>query len=497
MSNHDFSIPQRQSVKGIVIIFGFQLFKFLRQSFALIFLAIFSFVRKGNVFGMSFTQIILITILVLLIFLITSVVRYLYFKFYISGEGFHLDTGLINKERTVIPRSKIQNIHIKQNVLQQFINVVAFSIETAGDNKSEIEIKALDRATAMAMKKSLLTQKILDETVSEKEDEIYFKVSFKKLLLEGVGQNHLKSMAIILAFISGIYFQIKDIIEGASLEDQLLNDVTGNVDYSSFFSVILFNTIILVGFLVFAFLFSLVKTIIVNYNLQVIEHNQTIEISKGLLNKISVNLNPSRIQNIITTHNRIKRYFGLYTLEAKQAMTDQKKAQNLSIIALSKEQINYLTQKLYQGFVAIDEKFKPSFYFIRIKIIQSVLILIGLNIGMFFSELINLWVLNILLIPVLYLFVITTYRKANYGVNDDFLMVESGFIETKTQIVQHHKIQSVVMYQSYFMKRRGVASLNIYNASGNVTLKYIQEATARQVHNFLLYKVETTDKNWM
>lgn len=497
MSNHDFSIPQRQSVKGIVIIFGFQLFKFLRQSFALIFLAIFSFVRKGDVFGMSFTQIILITILVLVIFLITSVVRYLYFKFYISGEGFHLDTGLFNKERVVIPRSKIQNIHIKQNVLQQLINVVAFSIETAGDNKSEIEIKALDRATAMAMKKSLLTQKISDEKVSEKEDEIYFKVSFKKLLLEGVGQNHLKSMAIILAFISGIYFQIKDIIEGASFEDQLLNDVTGNVDYSSFFSVILFNTIILVGFLVLAFLFSLVKTIIVNYNLQVIEHNQTIEISKGLLNKISVNLNPSRIQNIIITHNRIKRYFGLYTLEAKQAMTDQKKAQNLSIIALSKEQINYLIQKLYQGFVAIDEKFKPSFYFIRIKIIQSVLILIGLNIGMFFSELINLWVLNILLIPVLYLFVITTYRKANYGVNDDFLMVESGFIETKTQIVQHHKIQSVVMYQSYFMKRRGVASLYVYNASGNVTLKYIKEATARQVHNFLLYKVETTDKNWM
>jgi putative membrane protein len=497
MSNHDFSIPQRQSVKGIVIIFGFQLFKFLRQSFALIFLAIFSFVRKGDVFGMSFTQIILITILVLVIFLITSVVRYLYFKFYISGEGFHLDTGLINKERTVIPRSKIQNIHIKQNVLQQLINVVAFSIETAGDNKSEIEIKALDRATALAMKKSLLKQKILDETVSEKEDEIYFKVSFRKLLLEGVGQNHLKSMAIILAFISGIYFQIKDIIEGASLEDQFLNDVKGNVDYSSFFSVILFNTIILVGFLILAFLFSLVKTLIVNYNLQVIEHNQTIEISKGLLNKISVNLHPSRIQNIIITHNRIKRYFGLYTLEAKQAMTDQKKAQNLSIIALSKEQINYLTQKLYQGFVAIDEKFKPSFYFIRIKIIQSVVILIGLNIGMFFSELINLWVLNILLIPMLYLFVITTYRKANYGVNDNFLMVESGFIETKTQIVQHHKIQSVVMYQSYFMKRRGVASLYVYNASGNVTLKYIQEATARQVHNFLLYKVETTDKNWM
>lgn len=497
MNNQDFSIPQRQSVKGIVIIFGLQVFKFLRQSFALIFLAIFSFVRKGDVFGMSFSQIILITLLVLIIFLISAIVRYLYFKFYISGEGFHLDTGLFNKERTIIPRSKIQNIYIKQNVLQQLINVVAFSIETAGDNKSEIEIKALDRATALAMKKALLSQKTTTETISEKQDEIYFKVSLKKLLLEGVGQNHLKSMAIILAFISGIYFQIKDIIEGASLEDQLLNEVTGNVDYSSFFSMLIFNTILLVGFLILAFLFSLLKTVIVNYKLQVIEHDQTIEISKGLLNKVSVNLHPSRIQNIIITHNRIKRFFGLYTLEAKQAMTDQKKAHNLSIIALSKDQIIYLTQKLYEEFETIEEKFKPTFYFIRIKIIQSLLMLIGLNIGVFFSELINLWVLNVLLIPVLYLYIITTYRKANFGVNDNFLIVESGFIETKTQIVQHHKIQSVVMYQSYFMKRRNVASLYVYNASGNVALKYIKEETARELHNFLLYKVETTKKNWM
>lgn len=497
MSNYDFSIPQRQSVKGIVIIFGFKIFKFLRQSFALIFLAIFSFVRKGDIFGMSFTQIILLNILVLVIFLASSVVRYLYFKFYISGEGFHLDTGLINKERVVIPRSKIQNIHIKQNLLQQLINVVAFSIETAGDNKSEIEIKALDRATALAMKQELLAQTNSEDTTIEKTDEVYYKVSFKKLLLEGVGQNHLKSMAIILAFISGIYFQIKDIIDGATLEDQLMNEVTGNVDYSSFFSILIFNTILLVSFLILAFLFSLVKTAIVNYNLQVIEHNHTIEISKGLINKISVNLHPSRIQNIIITHNRIKRYFGLYTLEAKQAMTDKKKAQNLSIIALSKEQIKYLTQKLYLGFETIDDKFKPTFYFIRIKIIQSLLILMGLNLGMYFSELINLWILNVLVIPILILFIIKTYRKANYSFNDEFLITENGFIETKTQIVQHHKIQSVMMYQSYFMKRRGVASLYVYNASGSVTLRYIPEETAKRVHNFLLFQVEITNKNWM
>ncbi|MGF1555195.1 PH domain-containing protein [Paucihalobacter sp.] len=494
MTNFDFSTPIRQSVKGIVIIFGFQLFKFLRQSFALFIVIGVGIVRKGSILGLSAVQLILYLLALLLFFLVFSILKYWYFKFYVSSEGFHLDKGILNKESILIPNSKIQNIHIKQNLLQQFINVVSFSIETAGDDQSEIEIKALSRPMALALKKALLSE-ISETFESIPESRVYYKVSAKKLLLEGIGQNHLKSLAIILAFISGIYFQFKDLFNDLEIENEFIDNI--ETQSAAVFSIILFNILILIVFLLLAFFFSLLKTLVVNFNLQVIEHDKTIEISKGLLNKISLNLSPSRIQKVIITNNRLKRYFGLNTLEVKQAMIDKKKAQNLSIIALDKTQLWYLVNKIYTSYSTIADQFKPTFYFVRVKAIRSVIILLILNLLVYFAEFLNLWFVNILGALIVLAFLKISYRKAFYSIDDQYLVVGSGFIETKTEIVQHHKIQSVEMRQSIFMKRRKVASVLVYTASGKISISYIEQERAKAILNYLIYRVETSGKNWM
>lgn len=494
MINFDFSTPIRQSVKGIVIIFGFQLFKFLKQSFALFIVIGVGIARKGSILGLSALQLMLYLLALLLFFLTFSILKYWYFKFHVSSEGFHLDKGILNKESILIPSSKIQNIHIKQNLLQQFINVVSFSIETAGDDKSEIEIKALSRPMALALKKALLAE-ISEVVESIPESRVYYKVSPKKLLLEGIGQNHLKSLAIILAFISGIYFQFKDLFNDLEIENEFIDNI--ETQSAAVFSIILFNILILLVFLLFAFLFSLLKTLIVNFNLQVIEHEKTIEISKGLLNKISLNLSPRRIQSVIVTNNRLKRYFGLNTLEVRQAMIDKKKAQNLSIIALNKTQLWYLVNKIYTSYTTIAEKFKPTLYFIRVKAIKSVVILLILNLIVYFTEFLNLWFVNVLGVLIVLVFLKISYRKAFYSIDDQYLVVGSGFIETKTEIVQHHKIQSVVMRQSIFMKRRQVASVHVYTASGKISISYIEQERAKAILNYLIYSVETSGKNWM
>lgn len=494
MTKFDFSTPIRQSVKGIVIIFGFQLFKFLKQSFALFIVIGVGIVRKGSILGMSALQLILYLLALLLFFLVFSILKYWYFKFYVSSEGFHLDKGILNKESILIPNSKIQNIHIKQNLLQQFINVVSFSIETAGDDQSEIEIKALSRPMALALKKTLLSE--ISETVeSIPESRVYYKVSAKKLLLEGIGQNHLKSLAIILAFISGIYFQFKDLFNDLEIENEFIDNI--ETQSAAVFSIILFNILILIVFLLLAFFFSLLKTLVVNFNLQVIEHDKTLEISKGLLNKISLNLSPIRIQKVIITNNRLKRYFGLNTLEVKQAMIDKKKAQNLSIIALDKTQLWYLVNKIYTSYTTIAEQFKPTFYFVRVKAFRSVIILLILNLLVYFAEFLNLWFVNILGVLIVLAFLKISYRKAFYSIDDQYLVVGSGFIETKTEIVQHHKIQSVEMRQSIFMKRRKVASVLVYTASGKISISYIEQERAEAILNYLIYRVETSGKNWM
>ena len=155
METTDFSQPIRQSSKGIIIIFAFNTFNFFKKFFVLFIAFGASIMRRKTFGGITPTMMLLGLVAVLVIILIIAILKYLNFKFYLKKDDFHLATGIINKDNTIIPKSKIQNVYIKQNFLQQLINVVSVKIETAGDKKSEIEISALDKPTALLLKKKL------------------------------------------------------------------------------------------------------------------------------------------------------------------------------------------------------------------------------------------------------------------------------------------------------------------------------------------------------
>ena len=151
----DFSQPIRQSSKGIIIIFAFNAYNFVRRFFVLFIAFGVSLARKKTFASLTPQTLVLIIVGILIVLFVIAILKYLNFKFHLTKDDFHLSTGIINKDNTIIPKSKIQNVYIKQNFLQQIINVVSLNIETAGDNKSEISIKALDKPTALRLKNAL------------------------------------------------------------------------------------------------------------------------------------------------------------------------------------------------------------------------------------------------------------------------------------------------------------------------------------------------------
>jgi putative membrane protein len=51
--------------------------------------------------------------------------------------------------------------------------------------------------------------------------------------------------------------------------------------------------------------------------------------------------------------------------------------------------------------------------------------------------------------------------------------------------------------QTFFQKRRSLASLQIMNASGSMTIPYIDALLAKQIYDYLLYHTEISGKKWM
>ena len=108
----------------------------------------------------------------------------------------------------------------------------------------------------------------------------------------------------------------------------------------------------------------------------------------------------------------------------------------------------------------------------------------------------GLWI-NLILVLATVLYVHFGYKKSYYKIDNDFVTVGSGVIDTTTNILEIHKLQSVKLRQTIFQKQRGIASLLIATASKTVQIPYIAGHEAKCIYDFLLFKVESQQKDWM
>ena len=75
-------------------------------------------------------------------------------------------------------------------------------------------------------------------------------------------------------------------------------------------------------------------------------------------------------------------------------------------------------------------------------------------------------------------------------------MRRSGLLGYRTVALLFRKIQRVTVTQSRYQRRKDLASLRLYTASGSVRIPYIKHAEARQLRDYILYKVESSQQAW-
>lgn len=78
-------------------------------------------------------------VLLLLPYLVWIELNYHNYTYQFRKKRLVIRKGVLNKERTVIPYTQIQNININRNVLQRMLGIATIKIETAGTNPWESE----------------------------------------------------------------------------------------------------------------------------------------------------------------------------------------------------------------------------------------------------------------------------------------------------------------------------------------------------------------------
>lgn len=495
----DFSAPQRQSKMGITILFFDSLQKMIRA-----FIAIFV------VFAMNFekysSSLIWLGIGILVFSVLRTFLRYWYFTFQIdyATKELIIQKGFLKKSRISIQLHKIQQINLNQTLIHKVFQLYEVKVDTAGNGKKEVDIKAVSNFVANQFKDTIEALNQQDSIVENKEmvqetNKKTIYIDFLTLVKTGITSKYVETFGWLFILLNTLWengkqIQIVDKIDTNKIETYFnLNSVLASALFGLVFTFVLIITI------------NLVRTIVQFFNFSITKNKSTLLLSYGLFTTKKTIINPIKVQLFKISQNYFQKKLNIQNLRIEQASSDdgsnQKKKDRIEIPGCSEVVKNQIFDFIFTKELKEGKTYFPSIRKFWIKSIFMVFI----PTIIFFqaNDYLDIFSLNkAILLAILYLIVGTfccwrLYKNYKLTVTPQFISVQSGFWDIDTEIIEPYKIQAITTSQLFWQKRLNIGSVYVYTAGGNIafTTGFYNEIT--QLCNEWLYQVETSNKRWM
>ncbi len=444
-----------------------------------------------------------------LLYLLFCYLSYHRYKFHVKNGEIVIQEGVIYRSTLNLPFDRVQTINFKQNILHQLFGVVAVEIDSAGSKGSEISIDALTKEKANKFREFIIEQKseapntAISEFPSTDEDlQLKPPTEKNKILLAlnpidlfkiGISQNHIRSMAIFFAFLWNIMAQLKDQFDID--EEESMREVTGVVGNDWLGGL----GLAVIAVLIFSLFASLVITFLRNFDLRMFDTGNGLKKRYGLFEKHEQSTTIGKIQSISWGDNLIKKLFGLFAFRMfpSTSGTGQKKSA-IKVIGCYQQHVDVFIKKIFGNLSLVDftHHRMDSVYIIRTTLFFGILPAIALAaFGYLQYGLLSLFAL--IWVPIVAFAAYVYHRKWQLFLSDEFIKIDYGLFSHQHRMLAIYKIQAIEMVQSPFQRRKGLATINLYTAGKNFTLNYLDSAIANQLYNYILYKIEKSNKTWM
>ena len=497
-SSIDLQEPAHQPIKSIIVIF-WKSFGGLIRSFWPVLLYFFISSKGSNNWFF-----IVGSIGIALISFFFGILRYYHFLYHTKDKNLIISSGLFTKTTKNIPFDRIQSIRLEQKFIHRVLNLYSVMIDTAGTSKEEIEIPALEHKTANQIK-DLISQYNLSQSkrtiksgqteIKTREEEV-FRLTLPDILKLGLTANHIRNFFIILGVLLGVSTQLGELDPKYRIDKwiEYAIDYRGKFHFEwEYLLIIPFIVIISITVSIFFSLFT-------NYNLRVVKTDTGYRINQGLVNRKEQFAPYKKIQIFRWAISPLRRLLGLYNISIKQASSSETAVKkSIRIPGAPLEDVNLFLSRVFRK--SDQEKTKPyrvheKFlyrYFLYLVVIPS-FVLAGT--AWFIDE-------NVLFFYAMLLTIIGSAGLYRYYLNwkltlgENFLQIRRGVLTIKRERIFLHKLQGLRLFQTPYQQRHGLASIELYTAAGNISIPYFLLSDAQQIANYLLYKVESSNRAWM
>jgi putative membrane protein len=440
---------------------------------------------------------------------ISAILRYWFFRYRIDEDSIQIREGVIRKSQLDIKFDRIQAINTRQNLVFRAFDLVTVNFDTAGSARQEGSLPAIKTALADSLKERIRRNLPGENVEPDGHDggpeapvaqvRTILRLGAAGMVRIGLSSNR---ALIFLAFLGPVFERMMRDVEETIDENAVALAI--GVDPIGLSDGIGLGFAIVFGILALLMAASIVGAFLRYHNFALVADKDVLRSTGGLLTRHEHSVNFTKIQSAIATQNPVMRLFGRLRLGAKQASSGKPGADKVFVVPLVEPgQLPRITNEIF-GDEFPDADLYPrsseyqgiSPYYVRSRMILSG-ILPALALTGFASQQAGIAALAFLLwIPLNGLLVWTIYRKYGYRIAAEGMMLRRGFLGYRVTAFTHRKVQRVSVTQTIPQKRKGLATLRVYLASGSLKLPYIDFEMAKQLRDYMLYKVESSQLAW-
>ncbi|MDZ5474586.1 PH domain-containing protein [Bacillus sp. 31A1R] len=403
---------------------------------------------------------------ILLLLLIKGILSWYRFTYRIEDNELRIEYGLFVTKKRYIPFERIQSLDLSEGILHRPFQLVKVKVETAGSNgieDAEGVLTAIKKEEAEAIQeifaasKRMQKDKGLNETEIQVEDNIIYQATPKELFILASTSG---GVGVVISAVLAFIFQFEEIIPYERVFKGLEEFVTSGL---VFVSLVLF-----VGFL-FAWIIALIATMIKYANFTVRKVGEDLVITRGLLERRQFTIPIKRIQAIRISENIVRQPIGYATVIVESAGGSSVNEESSKVVLLpviKKSKIQALIEPFLTEYLFTDDfKTVPRRSFIRylfrgwIYVIPLIIIPILIF---------KLWGLlsSILFLLVSSIWSYLKYKDAGWDIQQLQLSLRYRTLVKHTVFMKRYKIQSFSFRESYFQRKKKLATVEASVKSG-------------------------------
>ena len=414
------------------------------------------------------------------VLIVASVLRYLFFRFRLEDDSILIREGVLKKKQTDIKFDRIQGINTQQNFIDRYFGLVTVRFETAGSSDDEGVLPAIRRDLAESLKERIGRQsgrapEASDDDI-DAELEPLIQLDWRDMVRIGLAD---KRIFLVLALIGPFFEQMGDKIE-ENIAPVIEKAVEGAMQYG----------VAPGAGIIFAFVFAICLSLMLiaiaaaflrYHRFRLFLDRRRLRSHGGLLTTHEVSMGLDKIQTLRLQQGIMLRWLKRFRMTARQARSSHKNdsSKNFTIPVVTTTEAADLRELMLEdeGKGLVQDPSSPLFspiskYSMRLPI-------------MVFFWMPLVW-------PIIY----SEWKHAGYLYTDHGLVRRSGVVGYRTVALLYRKVQRVTVRQSPLQRRKGLATLRVYMASGSVKVPYIEHSLAKNMRDYILYKVESSQRAW-